>query len=119
MMATVPCSMSGMAWGLCVTGAMVTVRPSCLKYPSLLARYTGASSTTGRAPTVMCDCSRALADGDAEDEPELDGLDEPELLQPAASSATVTPAVAASDTRRRGDLIDAPNVITAEQPFPG
>jgi hypothetical protein len=68
----------------------------------------------------MCDCSRALADGDADPEPdpdEPDELDEPELLQPAASSAAATPAVAASDTRRRGDLIDAPNVITAERPF--
>jgi len=73
----------------------------------------------------MCDCSRALADGAADPEPdpdeldELDELDEPELLQPAASSAAAAPAVAASDTRRRGDLIDAPNVITAERPFPG
>jgi hypothetical protein len=64
----------------------------------------------------MCDCSRALADGDAEDEPDPDGLDDPELLQPA-SRAAATPAVAASDTRRRGDLIDAPNVITAVRPF--
>src|SRR5271166_3260324 len=119
MTATLPCSMSGMAWVLCVTGLMVTVRPACLKYPNLFARYRPASSTTGRAPTVMCDCSSALADGDADPEPDPDVLDELELLQPAASSAAATPAVAASDTRRRGDLIDAPNVITAMWPFPG
>jgi hypothetical protein len=67
----------------------------------------------------MCVVSRAVEDGDAEDESDPDGLDDAELLHPAASSAAVTPAVAASDTRRRGNLIDAPNVITAMWPFPG
>ncbi len=77
-----------------------------LEVPSFWARYRPASSTTGSAPTLMCDCSRALAD----DEAELDGFDDPELLQPAASSSAVRPAVVAWETRRRGDLIDAPYV---------
>ena len=51
------------------------------------------------------------ADPDAEAEAEPEAFDDPELLQPTASSATVRPAVAVTVIRpRRGDLIDAPNV---------
>src|ERR1700759_4371291 len=112
MAAMVPCSMSGMAWVLCATVVTLTVRPSCLKYPSLLARYRPALSTTGSAPTVMDVCSSLAEDGDADaDDPELVEPDDPELLQPTASSPTARPAVAVTVIRpRRGDLIDAPNV---------
>src|ERR1700684_3415251 len=110
MMAMVPCSMSGMACVLWVTGSILTSRPCCLKYPSLLARYRPALSTTGSAPTVIDDCSSLADDGDADD-PELVEPDDPELLQPTASSPTASPAVAVMVIRpRRGDLIDAPNV---------
>src|ERR1700744_4236843 len=111
MAAMVPCSMSGMAWVLCATEVILTVRPSCLKYPSLLARYRPALSTTGSAPTVIDVCSSlADAEGDADD-PELAELDNPELLQPAARAATARPVAAVREIRpRRGDLIDAPYV---------
>ena len=41
---------------------------------------------------------------------EVDVGDDPELLQPAASSVAATRAVAARETRRRGVLIDTPYV---------
>src|SRR6202012_4092988 len=121
MAAMVPCSMSGMAWVLCATEVILTVRPSCLKYPSLLARYRPALSTTGRAPTVIDVCSSLAddADGDA-DEPELAEPDDPELLQPAARAATARPVAAVREIRpRRGDLIDAPSWVTARKPLRG
>src|ERR1700753_178626 len=104
MAAMVPCSMSGMAWVLCATEVILTVRPSCLKYPSLLARYRPALSTTGRAPTVIDVCSSLADDADG-------GGDAPELLRPAARAATARPVTAVREIRpRRGDLIDAPYV---------
>jgi hypothetical protein len=105
--------MSGMAWVLWATVVILTVRPSCLKYPSFWARNRPALSTTGSAPTVMLVCSSLAVDGDAEPDadPELDAFDDPELLQPTASSATARPAVAVREIRpRRGDLIEAPYV---------
>src|ERR1700748_1088833 len=92
MAAMVPCSMSGIAWVLWATEVILTVRPSCLKYPSLLARYRPALSTTGSAPTVMDVCSSLADDGEAAaDDPELAEFDDPELQQTASSG---TPSLA-------------------------
>src|ERR1700761_7464328 len=111
MAAMVPCSMSGIAWVLWATEVILTVRPSCLKYPSLLARYRPALSTTGSAPTVMLVCSSLAVDGDAdpeaEDEAEPDAFDDPELLQPTASSPTARPPHAAPRRSRERDPAEA------------
>jgi hypothetical protein len=72
----------------------------------------------------MLVCSSLAVDGDADPEAEAEAepeaVDDPELLQPTASSPTARPAVAVREIRpRRGDLIDAPYVITAQEPLRG